>query len=43
MRRLENGMRVGGRRRIAIKIIGGAVVICAWIGAAAQSVPDIAT
>lgn len=43
MRRLENGMRLGGRRQIAIKIIVGAVVICAWIGAAAQSVPDIAT
>ena len=43
MRRVENGPRVGGRRQIAIRMIVAAAVICAWIGAAAQSSPDIAT
>jgi mono/diheme cytochrome c family protein len=43
MRRVENGPRVGGRRQIATKMIVAAAVICAWIGAAAQSAPDIAT
>ena len=43
MRRVENGTRVGGRLQIATKLIVVATVICAWIGAAAQSTTDIAT
>ena len=43
MRRVENGPRVGGRRQIATRMIVAAAVICAWIGAAAQSTQDIVT
>jgi hypothetical protein len=43
MRRLKNGPRGGARQQIATKLIVVATVICAWIGAAAQSTPDIAT